>query len=508
MKISRLFPVILLLSAAGTATAETTVDYRGSVMVNASTGDYAPYMIGSWNYGRVTGANGIWHNGEATKALDMDRRFSWGAGLEYMLGYGSAADYNRWNSSTQSMGTVSNRQSSFRLQQIYAELKYRAVFLTLGMKNSHSAMVDDRLSSGDLVRSNNARPIPALSAGFLDFQNIPFTNGWAQINGEISYGKMADNGYRKDTYNYYNDLISLGLWYTYKYVHFRSKPTEPLVVTLGMQTAGEFGGSTAYYKRGELTEEVKRGFKVKDVFDMLLPREGSGEGYYKGNSLGSWDLKAAYRFRNDSRLTAYFQGLFEDGSGIGRQNGWDGLYGLQYDFKRRGIVSSVLVEYIDFTNQSGPIHFATSDNNGTSITTEVTGGDNYYNNDVYGPYSNFGMGIGSAFPVSPLYNSDGQLMFLHNRCRGFHAAVLGHLPLRWEYRAMVSYQKAGGWGRKPGLHRLESTSAMVEASWQPSEAIPALHLKAQVAFDAGKLRGNNFGAMATVSWIGSLTFDK
>ena len=180
MKISRLFPVILLLSAAGAATAETTVDYRGSVMVNASTGDYAPYMIGSWNYGRVTGANGIWHNGEATKALDMDRRFSWGAGLEYMLGYGSAADYNRWNSSTQSMGTVSNRQSSFRLQQIYAELKYRAVFLTLGMKNSHSAMVDGRLSSGDLVRSNNARPIPALSAGFLDFQNIPFTNGWAR----------------------------------------------------------------------------------------------------------------------------------------------------------------------------------------------------------------------------------------------------------------------------------------------------------------------------------------
>lgn len=508
MKISRLFLVLLSLCVAAGVRAETTVDYRASLMVNASSGDFAPYMIGSWNYGRVTGANGIWQNGEAVKAFDLGKRFSWGAGLEYMLGYGSSTDYRRWDSGSKAWGTHSNRQSSFRFQQFYAELKYRAVFLTLGMKNNHSNIVDDRLSSGDLVRSNNARPVPGIAAGFLDFQNIPFTNGWVQIDGEIMYGKFTDNGYTKNTYNYYNDLIPLGLWYTYKYCRFRTKPTEPFVVTVGMQTAGEFGGTTTYYKRGEQTDHINRGFHVKDVFEMFFPMEGSGEGYYKGNSLGSWDLKIEYRFRNDSHLKAYFQGPFEDGSGIGRQNGWDGLWGLQYDFAKKGAVSSILFEYIDFTNQSGPIHFATSDNNGTTITTEVTGGDNYYNNDVYGPYANYGMGIGSAFPLAPLYNADGQLMFLHNRCRGFHAAVLGQLPMRLEYRAMLSYQKAGGWGRKPGLHRLESTSAMLEAAWQPSANIPALHLKAQVAFDAGKLRGNNFGAMATVSWTGSLTFDK
>ena len=45
------------------AVAPVTVDYDASVWVNASTGDLAPYMIGSWNYGRITGANGVWQTG-------------------------------------------------------------------------------------------------------------------------------------------------------------------------------------------------------------------------------------------------------------------------------------------------------------------------------------------------------------------------------------------------------------------------------------------------------------
>ncbi|MDE6134368.1 MAG: capsule assembly Wzi family protein, partial [Muribaculaceae bacterium] len=227
IKLRHILPLLLGSVITATAAAAETIEYRASVIANASTGDHAPYMIGSWNRGRITGANGIWHNGEAVKHIDRNRRFSWGAGIEYLLGYGSASDYDRWNNTDQAWTNSSVRQAPARIQQLYAELKFRGVWLTAGMKNSVSGIVDGSLSSGDLVRSNNARPIPGIAAGFIDFQDIPFTNGWVQIDGEIMYGKMTDNGFRKDMFNYYDNILPLGLWYTYKRCYFRTKPSQP-----------------------------------------------------------------------------------------------------------------------------------------------------------------------------------------------------------------------------------------------------------------------------------------
>lgn len=498
---------VLSLASLTVPAQPGSVEYRVSAIANASTGDFAPYMAASWNYGKVTGASGIWHDGRLVKRLDMKSRFSWGAGFEYMLGYGSAAEYTRFTDA-KTWGTESRRQAPARIQQLYAEVKYRSVFLTAGMKEMPSAgIVDDALSSGDITRSTNSRPIPGVAAGFTDFQNIPFTNGWVQINGEIIYGRFTDSKYRRETFNYWMGVLSYDNWYTYKRCHFRTNPDKPLSVTVGMQAAGEFAGLSRTYIYGSLIFEHNRGFKFKDLFDMFIPREGSGEGYYKGNSLGSWDLRARYRFHNGSELAFYFEGPWEDGSGIGRKNGWDGLWGLQFNFPKKGIISKAAVEYFDFTNQSGPIHWATADEPGTSIKDEITGGDNYYNNDFYGPYSNYGMSIGSPFVVSPLYNLNGSPGYIHNRARGFHAAAEGCISDSWQYKAMVSYQKAGGSGRIPAPELLHDTSAMIQMQWRAAR-VSGLTVKALLAIDSGNLRGNNFGAMASVSYSGSFNIRK
>lgn len=510
MKTGRLFFCFALLSAALTASADSiaSLDYQASVIANASTGDFAPYMLGSWNYGKVTEKSGIWNNGYIGKRLDRSSRFSWSAGFEYMFGYGSAADYDDYRKMTDGKPSKrAVRQAPARIQQLFGELKYRGVYLLAGMKERHSQIVDDRLSSGDLVRSNNARPIPGVAAGFIDFQDIPFTNGWLQIDGEIMYGRFCDTRFEENRFNYYSGFLDGDLMYTYKRCYFRTKPSQPLSVTVGMQTAAEFGGYTHLYRGGVLVEAMDRGFHFRDLFDMFLPLEGNGEDFYKGNSLGSWDFKARYALSGGSKISAYFQWPFEDGSGIGRQNGWDGLWGLQYDFAPGSPVSSLVFEYLDFTNQSGPIHWATSDNPGTDLKHEITGGDNYYNNNYYGAYANYGMSIGTPFLMSPLYNLNGFLEYMHNRARGFHAAVAGSFG-RLGYRAMVSYQKAGGMGRIPAPKKLHDTSAMLEAVWNPAPRIPGLQLKAAAAFDAGNLRGNNFGALLSVSYSGSFKFRK
>lgn len=489
-------------------TAEVDIEYRTSVSANISSGRLAPYMIGSWNYGRIDGASGIWHAGGLFKSIDYGRRLDWGAGVEYIVGYGSAANYDLYQAETASWTTQSNRQAPFRLQQLYGELKYRSVFLLAGMKERPSAgIVDDSMSSGDLTRSNNARPIPMISAGFNDFVDIPFTNGWVQIDGEIGYGKFFDKGYREETFNYYSGVFDYNSYYTYKRCHFRSNPDKPLIITFGMQTAGEFGGVGRIYTQGRVTAEENRPFKLGDIFEMFFPQEGSGEGYYKGNSLGSWDLKAQYRFIDGSTLAAYFEGPWEDGSGIGRKNGWDGLWGVQYNFAKRGPVNKMVVEYFDFTNQSGPIHWAPSDNLGTTIDFNCTGGDNYYNNDFYGPYSNYGLSIGSPFVVSPLYNENGSPSYNHNRARGVHAAVSGDLTPEWSYVVKASYQEAGGSGRNPAPEIIHNTSAMTQVSWTPG-IIPGLQVKAMLAFDAGKLRRDNVGGMVSISYSGNFNIGK
>lgn len=489
------------------AQSDVQIDYQVRLLANASTGNHAPYMIGSWNYGRVTGDAGVWNNCEAVKSMDLNSRFSWGAGVEYMLGYGSAADYLRWDNDLQKFYTNHMRQAPVRLQQFYGEIKFRGAFITVGMKHSHSGIVDDTMSSGDFTRSNNARPVPGVAVGFVDFQNIPFTGGWLQVNGELMYGKMTDTGFKKDMFNYYNGVLGTNLMYTYKRCYFRTKPTQPLVCTFGMQSAALFGGTSTFYKKGVVTRQDHHGFEWRDLVDMFFPIEGN-EDYYKGSSLGSWDFKAEYFFENGSVLKAYFEWPWEDGSGIGRQNGWDGIWGLQYNFAKSGPVSKILFEYLDFTNQSGPIHFAPGDFDNTDLTSQATGADDYYNNGYYGSYANYGMSMGTPFLKSPLYNKDGAPVYLNNRARGFHAAIMGEFGSAWAYRAMLSYQQAGGSGRFPARHKLYDTSMMVDVMWSPARLKEGLSLHGMVAFDAGHLRGNNFGLMVGVKYSGDLVLKK
>ena len=491
-----------LCAAAGGVGLEYSATMRGG----GSTGTFAPYMIGSWDGGRAVNASGISLEAEIHKNLDLSRRFSWDAGVDLMTGYQSAVDYARY-SATDGWYTHSTRPSAAWIQQLYASVKFRGVFLSAGMRERTGWIVDSRLSSGDLIRSNNARPIPGVTAGFIDFQNIPFTNGWVQICGEINYGRMFDGGFKADRYNYYQDLLAQNLCYTYKYCYFRTKPSKPLSVTLGMQTAGFFGGKTHWYDRGVMVRSQAPGFHLKDLWEMFFPSLNNGDAYYKGSSLGSWDFNARYRLPNGDRLTAYFEWPWEDGSGIGRRNGWDGLWGIGYATDRMGWLTGAVIEYLDFRNHSGPMHYAPGDHPGTTIPVEATGGDNYFNNDMYGPYSNYGMAIGSPFLLSPVYNTDGFWAFAHNRAQGMHMAVSGRPHAEWAYALRFSWQQAWGMGRLEQHPSLKSTSLGLDLDWTPAR-FRGWSAKAQVAFDAGRLRGDNFGVFLAVKYAGNFTIGK
>lgn len=500
-------PLVAACMAGSAVSAQETVGYEAEVVLNAGSGDFAPYYIASNRHGLLTQSSDALLRLEAVRSLDLSRRFSYAYGAEVVTGYADKVDYLRYDPASETFRAHGEGPSAISLRQLYGEVKYRGVFLTVGMKQHESALLDFSLSSGDLVESGNARAVPEVRVGFVDFQDIPFTGGWVQIQGEIAYGKFVDNGWLKDHYNYYDWHINLGSLYHYKRCYFRTNPDQPVSVTVGMQTAGQFGGITHVYANGVETKQYKGRTSFKDFINMFIPRQQSGSRFYDGNSLGSWDVMARYRFNSGAQIKAYVQKPWEDGSGIGWMNGFDGLWGLEYTASQTdAVINGAVIEYIDFTNQSGPIHWFPGDSPGTTITSNATGADAYYNNFQYNSYMNYGMSLGTPFLPAPIYNTDGYMAYVDTRVRGFHVGVSGRIG-NVDYRLLGGYRKGWGDGKAPTATTHHDTSVMVEGAYTvPS--LPAMRVKAQVGFDSGNMFGDNFGACVTVAYRGSLNFGK
>ena len=519
MKLKRNYILCLMaLWAVGCAMASTAdtiaVGYSVGITLNSGNSELAPYHIASNRHGTLTQQHStllsaaLWHD------MDTTQRLSWGAGAEVWGGYSSSVDYDRYDAKAGLMTANSQHPARLWLQQLWIEGKHRGVFLTVGQKNIDPGLVNRSLSSGDLVMSGNARAAFGARAGFINFQNVPFTRGWLQIRGEYGYYRHNSSPWLKHHFNYYNSFITTHYWFNYKNIYFRTNPSKPLVLTIGAQAACQFAGTVTYYSSGEIVNVVKMKPTLKSFWRALFAGSG-GESlgdrvYVQGNHVGSWDIALDYRMTGGDKVRGYYQSLWEDGSGIGMMNGFDGLWGLEYRSSRHGIVTGAVIEFLDLMNQSGAIHFdhkyktETGEGLPSEIEASATGSDDYYNNYCYNGYQNRGMSIGSPMGKSPIYNTDGYMRFTDNRLRGFHLAIMGEIGSQVSYRAMLTWRKSFGTPLLPRREPLTATSMMIEATYTP-RWLHGLELKAQLAHDHGKLYGNNTGAMLSIFYNGNFT---
>ncbi len=483
---------------------EELIEYEASVTASEASGNFAPFYISSLRQGTLTQRYNTLLGLRVRHEMDSTQRFSWSYGVAAMGGFSSKLPYDRFIPDGETGGewtTRDCRPASIWLQELYGSVKYRSLQLLVGMKERGSDWLDNELTSGDLMQSGNARPVPQVRGGFIDFQDIPLTNGWVQITGSIAYGKFFQDSWLRDHYNHYNSHITTGQLYTYKDIFLRSNPQKPLSVMIGAQIAGLFGGTTTVYKNGRVSSVTHNGETLKDFWNMFIPTEGSGDMFYEGQTLGSWNFMARYRFQSGHQLKGYFQWLWEDGSSMGRCNKWDGLWGVEYDAPAPWWIDGAVVEYIDFRDMSGPIHWAPGLNAGTTVTGEATGGDDYYNNYFYNSYANLGMAMGTPMAMSPIYNTDGYPQFLLNRFHGFHVGVKGRLAKGLRYRVKAGYRRAFGTPLLPLPKPVHSTMALIEGVYSLPE-VPGLDITAQIGLDRGEMPGNSFGALVCVRYSG------
>lgn len=384
------------------------------------------------------------------------------------------------------------------LQQCYVNLSWKSFFLEAGSRERSQVVRDNLLSSGSFVKGTNAKPIPQVHVGTNGFWTVPFTKKWVQINFDFGYGKFLDNHFHERQFNEGNNArYTKGAYYHQKHLYIRSNPDKPVFVMVGIEHAVQFGGTMYKYENGELVA-TKKPANLKAFWRAILPTGDSKyfennamEDWVYGNHIGVMTYQIGWNINQNHQVQAYLDNPFEDGSGVRKGNGWDGLWGLQYTNKTAGrqYVRGAVFEYFQSTNQSGPIHWDGGDYPEpirSQIKDKVTGVDEYYNHGFYDGYAYYGMTPGNALIPSPIYNKDGYLAYRDNRIKAWHLGVNGEITDRLSYLVKGSYREGWGTYYTPLQPKHHSFDAMFQGTYQ----LGPWQFSAAYAFDKGNIYGD------------------
>lgn len=513
--------IFIIISFWNVSEAEYTFNVGGSLNLGAGSNNFAPFYLHANNHGKITQSKNAQLDIWAIDSLDLNKRFDFSWGVEALGGYSNAVDYKRWDPEKKDWFANPQRPAAIWIQQLFAEVKWRCLYLSVGLKDRNSCFVDQNLSSGDMLWSGNSRGIPEVRIGFIDFQNIPWINGWVQADLCISYGKFVDTKYMQNHFDYYGGKIVTGSFWTYKRIALRTKPSQPFSFQFGFQMSGIFGGIYKRYQNGELKEERNNYNGFKDFFLMILPIDTkSFENNKTGDHKGTWDVAARYRFRGGETLRAYTQWFWEDGSGLLKTNGWDGLWGLEFKLNRRWWISGAVVEYLDLTNMSGPMAYEPKDfigNTSASLPNRTHGADNYYNNHYYRAYVNYGLNMGTPMVQGTLFNTgyDEKFNYMLNngaipyfRVRGVHVAFEGSIGPYVDYIVKYNHRKAWGGSHTLALIKPVEADSFMAGAYYSIPQVEGLSLGAMFGLDHGSIPNNAIGGMLTLTYQRPISFKK
>ena len=306
--------------------AQTQVDYNLTAETAVGSGDYTAYQLSTNRYHALaTRPNTAYLRGavNVTHQLAEDWKLS------------GAVD---------AIASVHADHKAY-LQQCYVNLSWTDFFVEAGAREIQPVLRDPLLSSGAFIKGNNAKPVPQIHVGTNGFWTVPYTKGWLQVNADFGYGKLMDSDYREKQFyreGSGNWHYATGALYHQKHLYFRTNPEKTFFVTAGIEHVAQFGGTGYSIETGDMVAK-KKDTNLKAFGKVILPVGDSNyfendvmEDWVFGNHLGSMTVQLGWNIDKDHQVQAYVDDIFEDGSGMRKGNGWDGLYGLQYKNKAEG----------------------------------------------------------------------------------------------------------------------------------------------------------------------------
>lgn len=377
--------------------------------------------------------------------------------------------------------------SDMWLHRLYAGITlHNLVDLRAGMWEEVIGSREPSLSSGSIIWSGNARPMPKIQIGTPGYVDVPYTHGYAEVSGLLAHGWFIDDRYVEDVLLHH------------KNIYFRLGGPLPVNLHYGFNHYAQWGGTSPDYDKpfpSDLDAYYRIFFNRAGDTDI----EGTPQTWENnkfGNTLGSRNYGIDLVLDNlDAGI--YKQDVFEDGSGLRRQNFPDGLWGAYLRFtKEPRLLQAIVYEFLQTKDQSGPTH---NDPDGNIIG----GNDNYFNHAIYqSGWTNYGHTIGTPLITSPVYNEMERFSNLpahrlhNNRILAHHIGMEGSLGETTHYRALATYSRNYGRHREPFDAVAEQISMMLELSRRLPDY--GLLVGIAIAADRGDLYGNNFGVMINV----------
>ena len=489
-----IFSCLLLIPMGVRSQSERLVEdvqYGVSLRGTGGGGDNAPFWFTNNRYGLGPVENNTFQARAYIKRdAETDSLMSWriGYGADVAAGYGN--------------------QSEFCIQQLFLDVQWKVLRLSVGQKQRPSEFKNEELSSGGMTLGINARPIPQVRLEMPDFWIVPGTKGLFAIKGHITYGIYTDNRWQRNWNAGTNNLYTQNSLFHSKalFMKIGNEKKFPLTLKGGLEMACQFGGK-GYNLVSYQGEKIGQGVDLGgNIFRAFVPSGGDVNDYTvtnaSGNHIGSWHLRLDWT-QKDWRVGGYMDHLFEDQSQMFMQYGFwkDMLLGLEVNFPKNNFVSSLVYEHIGTMNQSGPLyHDATVEN-----PQQISANDSYYNNHVYGSWQHGGFVMGNPVILSPMYNEymgmNGFLNNYFNRVNAHHVGIKGNPSDRLSWRMLYTYEKNLGAYDHPVKDPLKGHFLLMEAVYKLKQ-IKGLSIAAAYGHNHGSLLGKANSAMLTVSWDG------
>tara|TARA_Y100000768_G_scaffold326303_1_gene263570 strand:+ start:1136 stop:2389 length:1254 start_codon:yes stop_codon:yes gene_type:complete len=228
--------------------------------------------------------------------------------------------------------TLIINQKLFILES-FIEIKATLIDYKIGKYyRDYSNYLNDNLSSGHMLISNNAQPMPkfgALKTIFLDKRKK------YEFNFGLSHAILDKNDYYLK-----NPFLHE------KFIYFKIPMNKDSSFQIGFVHEAIWGGRT-------LIDGESTGSSLKDFLKVFISADGPKTEDLKhtnalGNHLGIWD----FVYINNNRINnykIYYQHIFEDTSGLRFHNGTDGLWGLEISNNTKNF--NILFELLTTTNQ-------------------------------------------------------------------------------------------------------------------------------------------------------------
>lgn len=490
-KTRSVFALIVSLACSLTVEAQgdrlfENVQYGGSVTGTAGGGS-VPFWFTNNKYGLgALKSNSVLARVYLKRDAEADSLRYWkvGYGIDLAAGYG--------------------HQSYFNVQQAYIDATWRMINLSIGQKERPSELKNPILSTGGLTLGHNARPVPQVRLELPDFWVVPGTKGFFAFKAHIAYGLYMDNGWQRSFTEGTSALYTRNSWFHSKALFIRIGNVErfPLQFTGGIEMSCQFGGkgyNVIGYRGEEFAQEVPL---AGNFWTALVPGKGgdiSDDAYTNasGNHVGSWHLRLDWK-QKTWNLGIYAEHFYEDESQMFMQYGFwkDMLIGVEANLPKNRFVSTLLYEYNNTMDQSGPIYHDHTVENPLQISAR----DNYYNHSNYGAWQHAGFVMGNPTLLSPLYNTN-SITVPHSCIRAHHVGLKGDPAENISWRILYTHEKSLGTYIRPLTDPAYDDFLLIEASYR-FKRVPELGLTLAYGHNSGGLIGKGNGALLTVSWNG------